>query len=56
MKRRDFVGFMGVALAQVCVAHAQPDARVRRIGFLSGVPVEDPQSKARLDAFLTEMN
>jgi putative tryptophan/tyrosine transport system substrate-binding protein len=56
MKRREFIAFAGVALAQICVAHAQPDARVRRIGFLSGVPVEDPLSKARLDAFLTEMN
>jgi putative ABC transport system substrate-binding protein len=55
MKRREFIAFAGVALAQICVAHAQPDARIRRIGFLSGVPVEDPLSKARLDAFLTEM-
>jgi putative ABC transport system substrate-binding protein len=56
MKRREFIASMGVVLAQTCVAHAQPDARVRRIGFLSGVPLEDPQSKVRLDAFLTEMH
>ena len=56
MRRREFITLMGVALTQPRVAHAQPDARVRRIGFLSGVPVEDPQSKARLDAFLTEMH
>src|SRR5262245_58880964 len=56
MKRREFIAFVGAASAQICVAHAQPDARVRRIGFLSGVPLEDPQSKTRLDAFLTEMH
>src|SRR5262245_15006181 len=39
----------------VSSARAQPADRIRRIGVLSGLPLDDPESKARIAAFLGEL-
>jgi putative ABC transport system substrate-binding protein len=54
MRRRDFITLLGgAALASAHPARAQD--RIRRIGFLSGIPVDDPESQARLASFRTEL-
>jgi putative ABC transport system substrate-binding protein len=52
MDRRTFVG--GVALGSVVApfsVHAQQAANVARVGLLTGLPLESPESQALLDAF-----
>src|SRR5262245_50221729 len=54
MRRRDVLtGLVGAALAAPSQARAQ--GQMRRIGFLSAIPADDPESQARLLAFLVEM-
>jgi putative ABC transport system substrate-binding protein len=52
MRRRDFIALVGGAAA-ACpfVARAQQEPGVRRIGFLVGLPADDPEGQARLAAF-----
>ena len=51
MRRRDFIkGFVGSAVAWPLAAHGQPVERVRSIGILLGVAVDDPQGKAIISA------
>ncbi len=52
MSRRDFVVFLGGALAWPLVARAQQGERMRRIGVLSSLAADDPEAAARNAAFL----
>ena len=52
VRRRDFVALLGsAAVAWPLAAHAQQTERMRRIGFISLVPENDPEARARITAF-----
>jgi len=55
MERRKFVIFLGAATAWPLVANAQQRDGMRRIGMLTGIAGEDAQTKARIAAFLQEL-
>src|SRR5712691_1342126 len=53
MRRRAFFTCLGgAAIAWPLVAQAQQRERMRRIGFLIGLPADDAEGQARLAAFV----
>jgi putative ABC transport system substrate-binding protein len=59
MQRRDFLTLLGgaaaVPIARPLAARAQQAEPKRRLGFLSGLSADDPETRARLGAFLAEL-
>jgi putative tryptophan/tyrosine transport system substrate-binding protein len=51
LRRREFIGIAGGAVAWPLAAHAQKSERSRQIGMLIPFDADDPQVKARLSAF-----
>jgi putative ABC transport system substrate-binding protein len=52
MRRREFLGVLGGAAAAWPLAARAQDDRVRRLGVLVNLKAEDPESQARMQAFL----
>jgi putative ABC transport system substrate-binding protein len=55
MRRREFITVFSGAATWPLIARAQQADRIRRIGALTGQDRDDPEIKARLFAFVHEL-
>jgi hypothetical protein len=51
MKRREFIALIGAAIVPPFPVHSQQTDRVPRIGVLTGLSEDDPETKIRVEAF-----
>ena len=54
MKRREFLGIVGGAVAMAPFS-TRGQNNLRRVGVITGLAADDPENRARLSAFLTEL-
>jgi putative tryptophan/tyrosine transport system substrate-binding protein len=55
MRRREFIGVLGIAAASWPFAVRAQSNRVAKIGALLGVPESDPEVRPRVEAFLNKL-
>ena len=55
MRRRDFFKVIAGAATWPLTARAQQGDRIRRVGIITGASGEEPETKARITAFLQEL-
>jgi putative ABC transport system substrate-binding protein len=55
MRRREFIGVLGIASATWPFAVRAQSNRVAKIGALLGIPESDPEARPRVEAFLDKL-